>query len=339
MATILHTSLHHIDHRTNALNQINLDHGSADLEKYIERLIREITASTGSRQFEFNSDTTETRTAISHFLNSNYTEGANINSTRLLRVEIEAQRRVSHLEINIQKGILFQAVIEDEGGQLIVISKADHNQFLDEIELTLRNGLPFEKRIFKAFLARFNGTEFTEILVHDTTSRMAKYWWSDYLELTEKYTDEYNTERSLDILDKKIFSRMKSKHPADRTILRNSTIGFFRNNEEFNLETYLDTTFTNYVPVDPEFPKASYIEKIRQLPEQSKFDPRFGIVQGKIGKRQYDRIPLTTQLELIIKEPIDNLRSVIEAGKDQEGNKFIKIRTDHGYNLFKGRDQ
>lgn len=339
MATILHTSLHQIDHHTNLLRPINIDNGSPDLTNYINRLISEITGGISPRQFQFASDSTETRTAISHFLTGDYSEGTNINSNRLLRIESEAQQRVSHLEINIQKGSLFQAVIQDDNDHIVVITKADHNQFLDEADLILKNGLPFEKRIFKAFLARFNGTDFTQILVYDTTSRMAKYWWSDYLELTEKYTDEYNTEKSLDILDKKLFNPMKSKHPSDRTILRNSTIGFFRNNAEFNLETYIETTFTNYAPVDPAFPIASYIEKIRRLPETGKFDSRFGIIQEKIGKRQYDRIILTTQLELVIKEPVANLSSLIVAEKDAEGNKFIKIRTDNGFDRFKGRDQ
>src|SRR5690606_20805661 len=136
-----------------------------------------------------------------------------------------------------------------------VITEADHNQFLDEIDFTLKNGLPWEKRIFKAFLARFNAENPTEIFVYDTTNRMARYWWDNYLELEEKYTDTHNTKTSLEIFDRKVFNPMKKKHPADRTILRNATIGFFRNQQEFELDRYLENVLNNYEPVDPEFPK------------------------------------------------------------------------------------
>lgn len=336
---ILHTSLHQIDHTLDEVKQIDIANQTHDLLRYTNRLIEEITNSNSKRQFEFKSKTTEVRIAINKFIDSEYEEAALINSKRLLEVEKIAQEGIDHLGKKIQKGSLFQAVLENDEETIVIVSKADHNQFLDEIDFTLKNGLPWEKRIFKAFLVKLVNTTPVEVFVYDTTNRMAKYWWDSYLELREKYTDTHNTQMALDILDKKIFNKMKKDYPADHTILRNSTIGYFRNHEEFEMDEYIQSTFTNYNPIDHDFPKDNIISKVKELPGKWKFDTRFGIKKEEIKKRQVNKIPLTDKIELVLKDHIDELGSIIKSEQDSEGNKFIKIKTDVGFERFKKRNQ
>lgn len=138
------------------------------------------------RQFEFKSETTELRIALTKFLGEKFEDAAKINSNRLLDVEKIAQGKIAHLDTVIQKGSLFQAVLNKDDETTVIISKADHNQFLDEVVFTLKNGLPWEKRIFKAFLVRFQGLIPSGIYVYNTTNRMARYCWDSYLELEEK---------------------------------------------------------------------------------------------------------------------------------------------------------
>lgn len=331
------TSLHQINHELDEIKEIDISNQSADLSRYTSRLIDEITKSNNKRQFEFKSDTTEVRTAIKEFIEQKFKSAAKINSDRLLDVEKKAQERINHLNKKIQKGSLFQAVLAENDHTTIIISKADHNKFLDEVDFTLKNGLPWEKRIFKAFLVTFNGTqtEPTEIYVYDTTNRMAKYWWDEYLELQEKYTDTHNTQTSLDILDKKVFNKMKKDYPADYTILRNSTIGYFRNRDEFEMDNYLEETFENYNPVDNNFPKDNYVAKIKELPDKWKFDKRFGIKKEEIKKRKINKIRLTDKIELVLKDYIDNIENIITTEEDPEGNKYIKIKSEMGFEMFK----
>jgi hypothetical protein len=334
---LLFTSLHHIDHFTDQINKISITTQSQDLKTYSDRLINEIISSDNKRSFNFKSDTTEVRTAISKFLELNYEEGIDINSKRLLNIEKDTQKKMAHL-VRIQKGSLFQAVLGEGQFKFVIISKADHNQFLDEVDFTLKNGLPWEKRIFKAFLVKFDGSSPTDIFVYDTSSVMSKYWWDGYLELEEVFTDTHNTKTALDILDKKIFNRIRNDYPADHTLLRNNTLVYFRSHDEFELNAYVESTFNNYVPVDPKFPKEKTITNVRELPQKWGFDSRFGIVKEEIKKRQVNKIPLTEEIDLILKGPIKNIDSVITSEIDKEGNKYIMIKTAQGYERFKKRN-
>ncbi len=329
------TSLHQVDHNLKEIRNIDVNNQSDDLKNYTNRLIDEITKSNNKRNFEFKSDTTEVRNAIDKFLDAEYETGAKINADRLLNIEIEAQEKIDHLNIKIQKGSLFQAVIKNNIETYVIISKADHNQFLDEVDFTLKTGLPWEKRIFKAFLVKMANGQPTEIFVYDTTNRMARYWWDNYLELKEKYTDTHNTKTSLNVLDSKIFNPIKKKFPSDHTIIRNSAIGYFRNNTEFELNEFVNQTLENYTPINPDFPIEKIVTKTKELPEKWKFDARFNIQKKEINKKQSNRIPLTEKIELILKDYIIDLDNVIEAEKDAEGVKYIKIKTDVGYERFK----
>ena len=198
---IKYTSLHQVDHHLNKVAEIDLNNQSEDLKNYTKRLFTEITESQNKRSFEFKSETTEVRVAIVKFIDEHYAEASIINANRLLDIEFEAQKRIDHLNITIQKGSLFQAILSEDNNTYVIISKADHNQFLDEVDFELKNGLPYDKKTFKAFLVKFNRNQTpTDIFVYDTTNRMARYWWDSYLELKEKYTDRHNTKTSLDIL-------------------------------------------------------------------------------------------------------------------------------------------
>lgn len=330
----IYTSFYQIDHASNQLHEVDISTQGNDLTNYIDRLIEEITSSNNKRQFLFKSETTEVRTAIDKFLRGEHEEASHINSKRLLETEKAAQERIEQMGTVIPKGSLFQAVLEREGKTTIVISKADHNQFLDEIDFTLKNGLPWEKKIFKAFLVEFENNQPVALYVYDTSSRIARYWWDNFLELNEKFTDVHNTKTSLNILDSKIFNKIKRNYPADHTILRNSTIGYYRNNDEFNLTEYINDTFLEYEPVDPDFPKEVLITKIEELPNRWGFDQRFGIAKGEIKKKQKLKIDLTENIELVVKDYEANLSNIITAEQDAEGNKYIKIKSEVGYNSF-----
>lgn len=333
------TSLHQIDH-TNGTTEVDISSQSSDLTRYVERLFTEITTSNSNRQFEFKSQTTEVRNALTKFLNEENDEAATINADRLLSIEIAAQAAISHLNIEIQKGSLFQAVIENEEGlKTVIISKADHNEYLDEIDFTLRKGLPWKKRIFKAFLVKFDidGNP-TNIYVYDTNQKISKYWWDSYLELREKYTDSHNTKTSLDMIDKKIFSKIKDEYPSDYYILRNSAVRYYRAKSDFELEDFINDTFNGYVPVSSEFTSAKledYKSKIRELPEKWNFDSRFSIKHEDVNKRISNRFKLTDTIDLVLKDYIPNIENSIVSEIDSEGTKWVKIKSDFGYEQFK----
>jgi hypothetical protein len=78
------------------------------------------------------------------------------------------------------------------------------------------------------------------------------------------------------------------------------------------------------------------IERLEELPEKWDFDNRFGIDNESINKRAVHKINVHPHIELILKDHVEDFEQIISSFEDQEGNKFIKIRTDEdGYNRFK----
>ena len=80
-----------------------------------------------------------------------------------------------------------------------MICKSDDIEILSEDTFRKVKGLPLKKRIFKAFLyTRITTSNDVIIKVLDSNNAMAKYWWRDFLELTELYDNESNTKRAFD---------------------------------------------------------------------------------------------------------------------------------------------
>jgi hypothetical protein len=329
------SSLHQIDHSENKIIKIGIDNEGKILGDYIQKLLNEITKSYNKQSFEFQRDSTEVRLAIGMLIRGEYENGSEIIAERLLTTEITAQEKIDKLNIEIQKGILFQTITEIEGEKFVIISKADHSEYIDQSDFLLHKGLPWKKKVFKAFIAKIESdNSLSSIFIYDTNSIMSRYWWDDFLELKAKRTDSHNTRTSLDVLDKKIFEHLKKDFPADHTIIRNSTLGYFRSNTEFDLNEYFSSVMDNYSPVDPEFPLKKTKEKILELPEKWDFDSRFTISKEDIKKRAIRKIPLTNEIDLILKNFIE-INGTISAYIDEEGEKCIKIKTINGYETFR----
>jgi hypothetical protein len=270
-------------------------------------------------------------------MNGECEEASNINARRLVKIEKNAQEGISQLRVEIQKGSLFQAFIEDNNKKFVIISKADHSDFLDETDFTRHAGLPLKKRLFKAALVEVDDDGMiNNVYVYDTSSAMSVYWWRDYLELSELFTDNYNTMKSLDILERKVFNKIKSEYPADHTYLRNSTLGYFRTRNEFFLDEYIQDVFGDYVPANPDFPTNYYVEVVRGLPDKFGFDHKFGIDKNEIKKRRVaeNRISLAANVELVLTGQVDNIRETIKSSKEPDGRKYLKIYSDRGYEAF-----
>lgn len=332
---IIDTALYQINHLENKINKICISNQLNDMQEYIKGLFDNIEGTNNKRVFDFCSDTTEIRNSLNLMLDENFNSATEINARRLLRIEMQAQEKIRHLT-EIQKGVLVQSLVENDIGKNIIISKADHNDFLDEDDFQLRKGLPLKRRIFKAVVISFDQeNNIDSVSVYDTNSKMSEYWWKDYLELREKYTDTHNTKTSLDVFDLKVFNKIKKNHPADYMCLRNSMIGYYRNHSQFKLDEFIDLLFRDYEPEDPSFPVDKIIQKIQTLPTIGKgFDPVFNIEKKAITKRMRNIVKLTESIELIFKDHIDHLSDIIKAEVDTEGNKYIQIRTDEGYKYF-----
>ncbi|MGE0018328.1 MAG: hypothetical protein AB7S72_01570 [Draconibacterium sp.] len=308
-----------------------------ELVDYLEGLFRIVISGSSGRRFQFERDTTEVRAQITRINNDeDFVDISKIISERLLSTEIEAQDKISKLGITIQKGIIVQAKITDAGQDKFIICKADHNEFLNETNYTLSSGLPVKKKAFKAFVCNLNLDNVADgILVYDTNPSDTKYWWKDFLELTMVYSDEDNTERAFSAIDKGIFTKMKKEHPQDYSYLRNSTVRYFRSNDRFEMQEFLDNGIGDYTPFDATLDVEELKSKIRELPakKRSPFDNQFNIIRQRVKARFQNTIKLTNQIDLFIKE--DYPENTIFAEIDNDGVKYVKVKSDEGYKYFK----
>lgn len=328
--------LHQIDHVGSVIKQLNVAQDNEDFKLYINELLNKITDAENKRQFIFESEDTEVKLLIEKIIKGDdFLKAAEKIADRLMRKEQNAQSDIEHLKHEVQKGILVQALVEIGNKRKLVIAKADHIEYLDDQNLKQRKGLPLKKKLYKALMLEFNKkNEILDIFVYDTNSRIAKYWWSDFLELTELNTDEHNTELAFDAIDN-LLGKIKKDYPADHNILRNRSLGYFKSNREFKIEHFIKSAIGNYEAVNSLFKIDAFKTKLLNLPEKLKFDAQFSIKPEIIkAKKLRNIVVLNDKMDLHIKEHIQNWGNVIEA-ETIKGQKYIRIKTDLGYEAFK----
>jgi hypothetical protein len=314
-----------------------------DFNTYLDGLVNIIITGSSGRNYRFDSDTTEVRSQIAKINSeSNFSDIATVIVSRLLKKEQEAQKKMMKLNVEIQRGLVVQAVITESDVKRFVICKADHTDFLNETNFEISKGLPLKKKVFKAFVCTINDDlSVSNVLVYDTNQDGTNYWWNEFLELSKVYTDEDNTENAFEAIDKTVLSKIKKTHSQDYMNLRNSTVRYFRASESFDMEEFLDTAIGNYEPFDAGLDVEDIKSKIRELPSKPRtpFDEQFTIVKSKIKAKFLSTIPLTSQIELHLKEDIPNIESIITAEKGADGSRYVKIKSDSGYQYFAERQQ
>ncbi len=329
-----YTSLHHIDNDTGKISKVDVDSKSKHLAEYIGHLMKDIQDKPTKRVFEFRSDNTEVKGAIDRFIRGDYSS-VDTNAERLLDEEQKIKEKIKHLKGDVQKGSLFQTVINvDENHKMVIIAKAEHNDFLDAEDFILHMGLPWKKKVFKSFLAAIDNTgKIINVIVADTNTKISDYWWSGFFELKEVRTDRFNTKNYLEALDKKILDTIRKKFKADHTILRSSAIGHFRSQDDLDHIEFYNAIFKNYPPIDVDFPIDDIRKLVLNLPGKYDVDSQFRIEKDEVKGRISSKIPLYEGVELVYNggADLDN----IEARKNKEGDKYILIKTEEGYNRFK----
>ncbi len=335
---IVFTSLHYIDHVNNKISKKDISNkGTEALAEYIEKLIEDIKVKASKRTFEFQRDTTEVRQSLSSFFSENFEDASETNAKRLLSSEVEAQKAINHLGVSIQKGSLFQAVLNlGDGRKFVIIAKADHDTYLDEESYEMREGLPWTKKLFKSFFITINDDgSLSPVVVSDTNDKVAGYWWKTFLELNVVRTSGENTKKMLGHILRPI-NRIRDDYPADYEELRNAVLGYFQSNSDFSLESFMKTVFDDYNQIDPKLDYDKKIKsKIDSVSKKTDVDTQFDIDRKEVKQRRTRKLGLNTGIELVLTE---YNRQNITATTDKEHNKCIQIKSEIGYNTFLKND-
>lgn len=330
---ILFCSLHHINHEENNVRVIDIEsnENEENIKEYVEKLLIEITHSSNNRLFQFERDTLEVRRTVSEFITGNYTHSLE-NAQRLLSIEKMTQENLRFGSVEIQKGSLFQTLFNYDSSKWFIISKADHDEFLDDEEFKIRKGLPWKKKTFKAALMKINeDNSIPEVKIYDRNN--SSYWWSAFLELTPKRNDKHNTSCAFAAMDKLIFNKYKTQFPADITTLRNTAIGYFRSNENMSWDTFVENTFNQYEAEEKHFPLDTIKQKLKDLPEKKDFDHCFPIDRSAItAKMKRQKITIAENVDLILQGEV-NLHNFEPRIEGEE--KYLMIKSTEGYKHFR----
>lgn len=82
---------------------------------------------------------------------------------------------------------------------------------------------------------------------------------------------------------------LKKQYPKDHTVIRNSVILYFKNNEHIDYNELVDSIFGKYNPVEVDMDKFNdIISKLKKVPGNKKFDFQFisvpSVINAKIKK-------------------------------------------------------
>ena len=125
-----------IDYENNSVQRRNVNM-MPKFKDYIEQLIVHVSNNVSIREYHTQSTRTEVIAGILEIAGNLETPDAieeKIDSIaeRLVRNEREAQARIGHMNISVQKGSLIFALFEDNGNRKCILAKIEHTGFFDE---------------------------------------------------------------------------------------------------------------------------------------------------------------------------------------------------------------
>ena len=307
-----------------------------NLNSYILELLTNVASETGDREFEFAEESLTMRTLLENIIADNERDSAcETIAKRLLAKEIDAQKIIERLKKEIHKGMLIISFVKmTETEKKIIISKADYNEFIEEVSGNKKSGLPIKKKIFKAFIANVslqNGTEIiTNLFTYDSNAVIASYWWKEFLELKTIRNDDENTKIAFSAIEKAVLIPIKEKYKQDYLLLWNATIAYFRGEGEFDLIHYRDVVIGDYIPFDKDLKIKDIKKRITELPTKAGFDIKFKKNPSLITNRFKNVLSLTTEINLVLMHDIANPKKTFKKHEDADG-KYLMIRSDKGY--------
>lgn len=329
-----------IDHEANCVTIEAID-AQENIKQYIMDMLTKISENIGEREYIFKNGEETMKTYLNNFILGENRDGIVRNiANRLLIKEQDAQTKYANIT-EIQRGIMLVAFCQmTDREHKIIISKADYSEFLEEASGIKKNGLPIKKKIFKSFIANVtivgNTFKWGKIATFDVNSSQAKYWYNDFLDLEAKLNDETNTKKAFDEINARVLTPIKKESKDDYWCLYNSTLRYMRSEGEFDIEYYAKVIIGQYNPINPNVKINELCQKALLLPGKRNFDKKFTKVPKVIKKKLKTIVPLTEDISLSIADNENpDMKNIIKPYDDDEGNKYIMVKSNEGYSYAK----
>lgn len=329
-----------IDHENNSVSEENL----AELENiknYVMAIVKQITEHKGDRRFEFKKTEYTMKNLIDNVVkNQDRDAQAVAMAKRLLKKENAKQKQIGTLS-EIQKGVMLVAFCKMTANEYkVIICKADYSEYIEEISGEKKRGLDVRRKIFKSFAANVTlnagAIDYGEIVTYDVNTKRAVYWYDEFLDLVELLSNERNTELAWFAIKARVLVPIYKKYKKDYLVLRNASLRYMKSEGEFSMDDYADNILAPYQPIDPKLNMDELVTIAKGLPEKNGFDNIFAKVPAKItAKLSKDEIPLTPDIDLLIKNEIPKLEETIQP-YESNGVKYIMVQSEDGFNFAEG---
>lgn len=334
-----------IDYENNAVYVRDTPETFSD---YVRQLITYINGNTSIREYRTRSVNTEVISCILDIVKNQIDADLVMGkidfiANRLLLKEREAQTSVAHMDTNVQKGSLIQALLYDEEDDkyTYLLAKVEHTDFVDDSDFSFKSEFSKDmKKLWKSCTFEIDNLNSAYYSAKVYSNTVAKYWYDNFLELDQVVSDEVNTDKAFRAIDSTLNRNVKNIAPRDHTLLRNTLITYFRSNDFIDYDTMITNTVENYHPVELEQEKLEkVIEKLRELPEKHNFDNQFNTVSSAINARIRKVYDVCHGVQLKITDAIDDFDDTIKAYRENDGNRYIRIKTDNDLTYRRFSDQ
>lgn len=334
---IIFSRLHHIDFMNDKITLAAKKEN--DVSTYIKSITEDTIGNKNSKHFTAIDETTQAISIINNFIKT-YTnnpsdladEVINIGTekiaNRLAVKEKEKEEQISRMDKHIKKGSLIQALVEIDDSLMYVLAKVEDKKFLDTDRAKITTGLPLEQVILKTCIITYNENEIVEIEISDSTGSIADYWSNGLLEVKEIYGNEANTIVSFKEIDKILVKNLKKEYKSDYTLLRNSLIGYYNQNESFKYSDVINNVFKSYQPDNSDLNINEICTKLESLPEKKQFDRQFTIVPRAIRAKKKRVIPIDPNIDLVLKDSTENLKGTISGTQGEDGEYYLNIKVN-----------
>lgn len=272
---------------------------------------------------------------------------------RLLRSEKDAQDRIGHLNQEVQKGGLILTYFTEGTKSYFALAKVHFIDGRTENEFEKVKVTPDKEHMLKTAIVEIINTDVDSIfeLIDSTKNKgekAAKYWWSDFLELTALTSNQENSKNAVARIDKFLKDKFHEEYREDYWHCRNNMVSYLNSNETFVMQDMVDSVFGDFSLDIFEGKNQSEKNSLKSDLQSGLsnvnttntgkvlFDGSFTIDKKVIKLRIKKKVLLHPSISLNIDGEVPNIDSLIKT--DMEGSrKVLKIYSNEGYDAFSNR--
>jgi hypothetical protein len=324
--TIVSCSIFDIDSEQETHNKINLDNVEEDaLKQFVSALAKKTVSDSSTKIAKFDDDSQALKSLSELAKQHTKTEHLDKLAKRLLAAEISQNARSGHLN-KIKSGSLIIAKIKGSESEMILVSKIEFESYLAKQTFLSQQGLPQDKGLLKSCLLTIeNNSIAKKIVLSDSNSTVASFWYKDFLQSKFLKDDSLNTKIAIRELTN-CLGYIKKESVDDYLDLKDRVNSYFLSHSTFEFDDFEKELLNDFKPLKAELdivPLQAELSKVRKV---GNFDGKFTIDKAELKKRIKKSFQLDNEVTVVAKSGIS---TIFKTTSDGQTYIVIKTNTSH----------